>query len=447
MKPKLFTKRKSVFFITILLMSTFFSAFTNQIGDAQAANPDGPWVITATAVGALYTVDTSTDTVYGPFLEGQLGENVFLLDVAVSPDGRVALVSSFDDYTVYFVNVTDRTNLALLGSVELSFCAEDIAITSNGKFALVTDGEDSTGVASINIHTMSVVEEVSIASGCAQAVAVSPDGTVICADYYQSMLHTFTIDNGGHLTAAFSYDIPVLDVDGTDFIEYPLNVEVAPDGKTVLVLSTCERESSDYWYGGDYISVYLITSPGSLAYQGKVSGLPPAWDESESCWYGYQQSVIFSDSGNKAYILSNSMFDPIGYDELNDKISVLDINGPGSVSLSISGAATLQDHTVGGFFGVDVLAVSNGKLYAGCPTTLSGINFLQVVNLADFSVNTIPIDESEEEIVTGVAAIPPVLVGGTLDVIAAAQLSTPLFAFAAVFVISAFLLCVGAKKR
>jgi hypothetical protein len=64
------------------------------------------------------TIDLGTvpPTVYGPFLSGSLGtpgpDDTFdkLYDVAVTPDGRYALISNFRGQTLYRVDVSNPTS-------------------------------------------------------------------------------------------------------------------------------------------------------------------------------------------------------------------------------------------------------------------------------------------------------------------------------------------------
>ena len=313
---------------------------------AESSSDYTSFVITANVNDrTVHTVDTATNTVYGPFLAGQLGTSGELLDVAVTPDNETALISNFTEQRVYFVDVSDPTNPSLLGSVDssgLSFSPEDIAITSNGKYALISDGgPGASKVVSIDIASRTVVDSEACDS---QAVAVAPIGIVILADFYGGELNTFTIDGSGNLTAGSTY---------TDVgLNGPINIGIAPDGQTVIV---CNNDTT--------VAVYQVTGVGSLTYEGVVSGLP-----------GGQQSVAFNESGTKAYVLSDPAASP--------QLSVLDITGPGEVSLDAAGVATLPGNTQD-YFGVDAVAVADGTAYVGGNP---GIAQLATVDLGDFSV-------------------------------------------------------------
>ncbi len=340
--------------------------------------PVSDWVITANFDDmTIHTVDTATDTVYGPFLGGQLGTpGGVVLDVAITPDGTIALVSSFLDRVLYFVGICDPTNPSLLGSVDLSgipMYAEDIAITPDGKFALITDGGGATVVASVNIATRTVVDAEDIAPNAALAVAVAPNGTVIVADYWGGFLHTLTIDGSGNLSpvvASYS-DTTVEATAEWEGVPWPFNVDVAPDGQTVIVC-----------YGWDFaVGVYQVTGPGTLTFSGNVEGLP-----------GTQQSVAFSAAGDQAYVVSAEDY-PDDDPTTPDQLSVLDITAPGNVSLNTAGAANLLSDSGGGWYGVDVIAVANGVAYVGNPSSIGTVNDLAVVNLTTYSVSPLAVGD------------------------------------------------------
>ncbi len=367
---------------------------------------DGPWVVTVIKgkdhidplAGAMYTVDTAANTLYGPFLQGQLGTPAGgLLDVAVTANCATALVSNLGDQKVFFVDVAHPTSPHLLGSVDLPMFAGDIATTPNCKFTLITDGGFSNQLVSVNIATRTLVEARDLGSNVAQAVAIAPDGTVIVADYWNGQVHTLTIDGSGNLTPVTSYVLPSTPAQA---LPWPVNVDVAPDGQTVIV---CYAQD-------DSVGVYQITSPGILTFRGNVSGLPAALDAAGNVVSG-EQSVAFSADGSQAYIITNELHTPPPeFGELPDRISVLNITAPGEVSLNTAGAATLLNHSNVGtppLYGVDVLAVASSKLYVGNPTTDNPVNDLQVVDLTDYSVSSLPVGTLEGESPMGVATFAP----------------------------------------
>jgi DNA-binding beta-propeller fold protein YncE len=330
------------------------------------------WVMTVNfSDTTIHTVNTANSTVYGPFLEGQLGPSQSLLDIAVTPDGTTALVSSFISQMLYVIDVSDPTTPSLLGSVELPMFAEDIAITQDSRFALVTDGGSNSLVASVDILSRTLAYTTDVSPAYAQAVDVAPNGTVVVADYLGGGVATLVIDASGHITSIATYshtyqgDLP-----------WPINVGVAPDGETVIVA----------YYFTDAVGIYQITAPGILSYTGVVSGLP-----------GGQQSVAFNAAGDRAYVVST-------VPTPTDQLSVLEIAGPGVVSLHAAGAADLLSNMNGGLYGVDVIAVSGGRAFVGNPST-GGVTttHLAVVDVDDYGVSFLPVGDFP----IGVAIIPP----------------------------------------
>jgi len=432
-----FTKSVCLLWLVSIVAVLPAVAASSLLVQADVNECSGCWVITATLnggtnetytfPGALYTVDVATDTLYGPFLEGQLGPpGGGLLDVAVTPDGSTAIVSNFGNSTVFFIDVSNPTNLHLLGSLNISFFAEDIAITSDGQFALVTDGGLASQLASIDIATRTLVEVEDLGGTDAQAVAVAPDGTVIVVDYLNGSLHTLTLDAFGYLTPAQDYYTPQFEKDGANITDWSVNVAVAPDDQTVLV-------SPAY---ADYLTIYQITGPGTLTYCGRVFGLPPIWDNVTKTWHGGQQSVAFSANGTQAYVFSNGIYDPVANVTYPNQISVLDITDPGCVSLRLSGAAFLMSNQSGQFFGVDVLARACHKLYVGNPTSFSAVNYLHVVDLTDFSVSSISVGPRPDAGVTGVAVLPRLFVGGDILPVNQGELLAPVLGLIAVTIVA-----------
>ena len=166
----------------------------------------------------------------------------------------------------------------------------------------------------------------------------------------------------------------------------PINVGIAPDGQTVIVCDVAAYDPPTHTLFA--VGVYRITSPGVLTFTGVITGLNRA-----------TQSVAFSPNGNKAYLSQNG-----GHIERYDynHLAVLDITAPGVVSLDRATVADMPRLTSSQLFGVDTIAVANGKAYVGYPT-ISGASYdLRVVNLEDYSVRSV----SLRSIPVGVAVIP-----------------------------------------
>ena len=152
-----------------------------------------PWAVVADNTQpriSMLDFGTTPATVYGPFLEGQLGlTGGQLLDVAITPDGQYALMSKYTDKAIYRVDISNPTNPVVSGCVSNRMQSEDIVITPNGRYALVTDAGSSAKMGIIDLSSFSTSITYSITSGYAQAVAVTPDNqTVVLADYANSKI-------------------------------------------------------------------------------------------------------------------------------------------------------------------------------------------------------------------------------------------------------------------
>jgi hypothetical protein len=204
-----------------------------------------------------------------------------------------------------------------------------------------------------------------------QAVDIAPDGTVVAIDYWGSQVVSLYPDATGQLTTTGLYSYSLTDygeIIGTQYDRRFVNVSIAPDGQTVLVCDIASYTDTQYAQG-----VFRITSPGVLSLTGVITGLTlPA------------QSIAFDPSGRKAYLSCNNWSSVDEYDH----ISVVDITGPGYARLNQDNAAELKPRkTSGQLFGVETIAVAQGRAYVGDPSSI-GTNDLQIVNLDDFSVIT-----------------------------------------------------------
>lgn len=300
---------------------------------------------------SIYIIDATADTAQGPFLR-PLGPGDSLLDVVVTPDGGTALVSNFDGNRIYFIDLTAPTP-SVLGSVVTTFSAEDIALSPDGRWALVTDGGARPRVASIDVFNRKLVKTLTVTG--AQAVAIAADGeTVLVADTDSNRVHLLHLNpEDGELTYAGQNR-------RTGVV--PINVAISHDGRTALV--------ANFW--DDTVTVLRIDGPGDVVKIGELRGLP-----------GGQQSIAFGPDGSKAYVVS--------IDPDPDQLSVLNVNGPGDVTDS---GIRVKLHTRArcGFYGIDCLAVSpdGRKAYVGnpCddPNWGNAIDEVTVVDLIDYRV-------------------------------------------------------------
>ncbi len=303
---------KRGFIRAVILVSLLVLGFSIAIAAA------GPNVAVVTNVNdrTISTIDlnTSPATVYGPFLAGQLGSGM-LAPVKTTPDGHYALVGNFNAQTVYRVDISDPSAPVLAGSVNVSLYPEQMAIASDGAFAMVTDGSAFSSIAVIDMSTFTL-KTAPVVPGATYitGIAIAPDNqTWVAADESSGQVFFGTYS----LASGFTF-MGSLPAGGS-----PNSVAISPDGQTVLVPNR-----------GSSVGVYDITSPGSIVSTGTITGLQ------------FAQSAAFAPDGLHAYVL----------DVYSGYVAALDITSPGHAALADATAAY-----VGGgdtYFGVDCLAVT-----------------------------------------------------------------------------------------
>jgi len=335
--------------------------------EAKAATPRGTTGVVVMHFNQICLINPASQTVTGPFLKGQLNWSQYgdAFDVVLTTDGKLAIVSIFGDSTVYFISLQNASNPVLLGSVELPFFAEDIALTPDNKYALVTDGGFSSRIASIHVPSRTLVQDLDTAGVYSNAVTVASDGrTVLTADYWAAFVNVFLLDPA---TGMLTY------VERIGTLPYrPINVAVSPNGKTAIMATF--GDSTNGIAGNPCL--FRINSPGDISYMGHVN-LPAALNGG--------QSVIFSRNGLKAYYLTSSS--PGG----QQYVRVLNITGPGWATLSPAAIAIPKHFGSSSLFGVDTLAVDpkGNYLYVGNKTVYGGKDALVIIDLATNTVSKV----------------------------------------------------------
>jgi DNA-binding beta-propeller fold protein YncE len=298
----------------------------------------------------IQLIDPVTNTASDPILFAEFRRKGHkLYDVVITSDGKTAIVSSFDGSRVFFIDISAGFNAppTFLGSARTVIAAEDLAITPDDKYVLVTDGKWASGVAVIEIATRKFIHNNNLGWRDAQALAITPDGqTVLVADYWHGAIHAYTLRSDGILI--HKKTIWVLPF-------WPLNIAISPDGRTVIVVNG--------WSSG--CVVLYFDSEGNLFYKG-VTSLPASTG----------QSCIFSKDGTKAYYLSNSQ-------AKGTRVHILDVTGVGEVSASETSIKIWPRRGTGRYFGVDTIALdpSENYLYVTNPTSGGPINDVALIDL------------------------------------------------------------------
>jgi WD40 repeat protein len=314
----------------------FVNSNTNSI---QLIDPTkGPW---------------NPDAVTVSQLKGYLGSyGGGLFDIVITFDGKTAIVSNFGDSTIYIIDVSggfEEPIITMPAAVPIGFFAEDMDITPNDKYVLITDGGFSNRAAVVDIKKVELVCNKNLgADKYANAVEINPKGDlVLFADYFQGAIHSFTLDQeNGTLTFKESQFMPSI---------RPVNVAISPDGQTAIAVNA----------GSGKAGIFSIDSENNLCYQGPL--LLPTKNG---------QSCVFSKDGTKAYYLSNSQTG-------GTVVHILNVNGPGDVSASTS-ISLYPPMGTSQLFGVDTIALDPDEnfLYVANPTLSGGLTSVFVVDLA-----------------------------------------------------------------
>jgi DNA-binding beta-propeller fold protein YncE len=324
--------------------------------------------------GAIAIVSGKTQTAIAPLLTGgQLGTvGGGLFDVVISPDGKTTLVSNFGDSKVFFIDTTYPAIPSVAGSVEIGFFAEDMAMTPDGRYALVADGGFSPKIAVLDVANRSLVGVFEDTAGhYFNSVDIAKDGvTVLAADYFAAKVHVLRLGMNGHLSYASS-----IDVSRAHGLR-PVNVTISPDGYTAIAACVGDNEHPEYMG----FPVLTIEEPGKAILTDWVS---------PSINIIGAQSVAFSRDGTKAYVSCVQYMPPVKKSvseeepiDPNNVIITLDVTVPGNATLF---GKPVEVDFIGRsqLFGVDTLAVDyeTGYLWVSNMTLSGGKNHVQAVDM------------------------------------------------------------------
>jgi DNA-binding beta-propeller fold protein YncE len=238
-------------------------------------------VFANTNTNSIQYIDPATQAVSDSLLKGYLGTyGGGLFDLAITPNGKTAIVSNFGDSKIFFIDISGGFDAqpVLKGQTRIPFFAEDLAITPDGKYVLVTDGGFASRIAVVDIAGQYLVNNQNFGNIYSNAIAISPDGqNVLTADYFTGRISLFTIDEDGILTHVQTQNV---------LPARPVNVSISPDGKTAIGVSA----------NGYYAPVFALGT-GTMEFKGFVT-MP----------YKTGQSCVFNNDGTKAYYLSNSIY-------------------------------------------------------------------------------------------------------------------------------------------
>ncbi len=340
--------KRLTFLMFLMLVSVCFVSAEEPIGVFANSNTNSIQFIDP------LTMETSVN-----YLGGELGSyGGGLFDMVITPDGKTAIVSNFGDSRIFCIDISGgfNTRPVLKCSIRLPFFAEDIAITKDGKYAVVTDGGFSNRAAVIgfyNGHCYLLKSNNLGANKYANAVDIIwcdniQQYCVVFADYFQGKVHAYTMQDDGEGTLVFNKSVHILPC-------RPVNVAISPDAKTVIAVDA----------GGPFC-VALSFDNQCVMYKSKIVQMP----------FRSGQSCVFNKAGDKAYYLSNSRLG-------GTQVVVLNVNGPGDVSVSGTNIKVTPTRGTSQLFGVDTIALdpSEQSLYVTNPTLSGGKGRVSVLDL------------------------------------------------------------------
>jgi len=333
---------KRTLMFAVLLAVPLLAVPLMAVNAPSADEPIG--VFANSNTNCIQFINPLTQQVSPPRLTGRLGTTGGgLFDLVITPDGKTAIVSNFGDSRIFFIDISKgfSRNPTLLGSTRMPMFAEDLALSPDGQYVLVTDGGFSSVIVVVRVSTRRIVSTFNGTSRSVQgqSVQVADDGTVIVADYWNTGLHTLSLSDAGVLRYRKSYLWPP----HPDYANRPLNSAISPDGRTVIAV------------GIEQVRPFLKT--GAVLAKRKHILLPAMGG----------QSCVFSPDGTKAYYVTG------GGEATGGQVHVLNVDGPGQVSYSGIHIKFRAAGPGSQLFGVDTAAIEpSGQFLYLTNISLSG---------------------------------------------------------------------------
>lgn len=356
--------------------------------------------VVVVADGSIRIIDSRTNTISGPFLMGQMAtaEDI-LMGVAVTSDGKTALIGNFIGNLVNFVDLTNPSAPVWRGSVLLNDPVLSIELTPDDRYAVVNM---FFNLAVIDVPHQRVVRQNLFAgktgdpqSGDAAArgltsVAVAGDGqTVLFADFLGQAIYVLRLDPAsGQLTLANTIDLGGVFTPGI--------ITFSPDGSTALVTSDFGLYTKAPVLSTSLLVLH-VDRPGSVSVRDQIE---------LSGNMSRAQSVCFSRDGRQVYVLGDlGQIRSRKRPYIENGVLVLQFNSAGR--LEDTGVVIPLTLTAGeANLGADMMAVDpyNHFLYVSSELAINGQNEIAVVSLQDFrQVDTLYTGDGEFDFPTGIA--------------------------------------------
>lgn len=303
---------------------------------ALLASPLGARTLGMVADNTTATVtifDADTDTVLGSVTIASAG--LAIGDVLITPDQTRGFVTNFNS-EVFVIDLTASPPRLAEGTnpIPIANNGEDLSISPDGTFLLVSDGLFSQPVSVIDIAKQAEISTLSIGTDT-NSIDVCSDGSVLATSSADATVRRLVLSEDGTLKDTG-------EVLSLGFSE-PNNVLCAPGAMSGLVITRSGAEMTSFTIPGlERVDVRALSGPSS-----GISGLVDSAEE----------RVIARSNGESSG--STGFIDVFRY---NAQKAALDIEP--LLSLPISGAPE--------FYGMDQMALhpNKTKLYVSEPDAL-----------------------------------------------------------------------------
>ena len=270
--------------------------------------------------------DTTTHIVKGTV---SIPPGAVIGDVLIAPDGKTGFVTNFD-FKVFVIDLTTSPPTLASGTNPISIdnFGEDLSITKDGKYLLVTDGDPVAPISVIDVATRRQIGSFSTGSNNT-AVAVCDDNSVLVASFGDGLVRRFTLSAAGVLTnsgAAFA-------------IFDPTNVYCAPGSKAGFVVNVESKLASFTLPAMTGVDTRILDNRTGTPDVSAITG-------------------ALNPTGEKAFARTQT------------SVMKFDFN-PVTGALGAGPLLTIPVASVIPFFGVDQLAATDKEIYVPQPGVLS----------------------------------------------------------------------------
>lgn len=311
-----------------ITLQEFIPAIVDELVMFEAPLPlsSGVGMVADDLTDSVTVFDANTDTVFGTV---GIGPGAAIGDVAVLANGTLGFATDFSS-RVWVIDLTVSPPVLAAGvnPIPISNSGEDIAITPDQRFLVVSDGSAAQPVSAIDIALRAEVSTLTVGSDH-NSVDVCADGSVLVTSFSDATVRRLTIDGNGTLT-----DTGEVLFTGSFG---PMNVYCAPGAQSGVVVRFSPSQIHSFTIPGlSTVDIRPLSGQG-----GGISGL-------------------INSSGDRVYARSNGFpgaVDVFGFDGSTGTLS-------GAPLFSIPASSTPQN-----FFGMDQLAISSddNKLYLPQP--------------------------------------------------------------------------------